>query len=119
MFNEIMCSKDHALNTRKRLSIRNNKLVGAVLFGDSTDGLFYFDLIKKATDITDILATDSQPPHPVAQPVSACIASKVLQPLATEVMIRITTPRVFFDACPTDKLKSMRLKLKQGEIKWK
>jgi nitrite reductase (NADH) large subunit len=49
---EIMCSKDHALNTRKRLSIRNNKLVGAVLFGDSTDGLFYFDLIKKATDIT-------------------------------------------------------------------
>jgi hypothetical protein len=36
-----------------------------------------------------------------------------------EVMIRITTPRVFFDACPTDKLKSMRLKLKQGEIKWK
>jgi nitrite reductase (NADH) large subunit len=41
---EIMCSKDHALNTRKRLSIRDNKLVGAVLFGDSTDGLFYFDL---------------------------------------------------------------------------
>jgi hypothetical protein len=36
-----------------------------------------------------------------------------------EVMIRITTPRVFFDACPTDNLKSMRLKLKQGEIKWK
>jgi hypothetical protein len=34
-----------------------------------------------------------------------------------EVMIRITTPRVFFDVCPTDKLKSMRLKLKQGEIK--
>jgi nitrite reductase (NADH) large subunit len=35
----------------------NNKLVGAVLFGDSTDGLFYFDLIKKATDITDIRKT--------------------------------------------------------------
>ena len=54
---EIMCSKDHALNTRKRLSIRDNKLVGAVLFGDSTDGLFYFDLIKKETDITDIRKT--------------------------------------------------------------
>jgi nitrite reductase (NADH) large subunit len=54
---EIMCSKDHALNTRKRLSIRNNKLVGAVLFGDSTDGLFYFDLIKKQTDITDMRKT--------------------------------------------------------------
>lgn len=54
---EIMCSKDHALNTRKRLSIRDNKLVGAVLFGDSTDGLFYFDLIKKETDITSIRKT--------------------------------------------------------------
>ena len=49
---EIMCSKDHALNTRKRLSIRDNVLVGAVLFGDSTDGLLYFDLIKNQTDIS-------------------------------------------------------------------
>jgi len=54
---EVMCSKDHSLNTRKRLSIRDNKLVGAVLFGDSTDGLFYFDLIKKETDITDMRKT--------------------------------------------------------------
>ena len=54
---EVMCSKDHALSTRKRLSIRDNKLVGAVLFGDSTDGLFYFDLIKKEVDITDIRKT--------------------------------------------------------------
>lgn len=54
---DVLCSKDHALNTRKRLSIRDNKLVGAVLFGDSTDGLFYFDLIKKQTDITDMRKT--------------------------------------------------------------
>ncbi|SMN12446.1 Nitrite reductase [NAD(P)H] large subunit [uncultured Candidatus Thioglobus sp.] len=54
---EVMCSKDHAFNTRKRLSIRDNKLVGAVLFGDSTDGLFYFDLIKKQVDIADIRKT--------------------------------------------------------------
>ncbi len=54
---EIMCSKDNAFNTRKRLSIRDNKLVGAVLFGDSTDGLFYFNLIKKETDISSIRKT--------------------------------------------------------------
>ena len=54
---EVMCSKDHALNTRKRLSIRDNKLVGAVLFGDSTDGLYYFDLIKNEIDITDMRKT--------------------------------------------------------------
>ncbi len=54
---EIMCSKDHALNTRKRLSIRDNVLVGAVLFGDSTDGLYYYDLIKKQSDISTIRKT--------------------------------------------------------------
>ncbi|NYT52074.1 MAG: NAD(P)/FAD-dependent oxidoreductase [Candidatus Vesicomyosocius endoextente] len=54
---EIMCSKDNAFNTRKRLSIRDNKLVGAVLFGDSTDGLFYFNLIKKEIDISSIRKT--------------------------------------------------------------
>ena len=54
---EVMSSEDNALNTRKRLSIRDNKLVGAVLFGDSDDGLFYFDLIKKETDITDMRKT--------------------------------------------------------------
>ena len=54
---EVLCSKDHALNTRKRLSIRDNKLVGAVLFGDSTDGLFYFDLIKNQTNIANIRKT--------------------------------------------------------------
>lgn len=54
---EVICYRDHALNTRKRLSIRDNKLVGAILFGDSTDGLFYFDLIKNKTDITDIRKT--------------------------------------------------------------
>lgn len=66
---DILCSKDHALNTRKRLSIRDNKLVGAVLFGDSTDGLFYFDLIKNETDISEMrktllfgdIATDGHP----------------------------------------------------------
>ena len=54
---EVLCSKDHALNSRKRLSIRDNKLVGAVLFGDSTDGLFYFDLIKNQIDISEMRKT--------------------------------------------------------------
>lgn len=54
---EVICLEDHALNIRKRLSIRNNKLVGVVLFGDSTDGLFYFNLIKNHVDIADIRKT--------------------------------------------------------------
>lgn len=49
---EVLCSRDHHKNKRKRLSIRNDKLVGAVLFGDSTDGLFYEKLIHEKTDIS-------------------------------------------------------------------
>ncbi|MCG8315908.1 MAG: FAD-dependent oxidoreductase, partial [Pseudomonadales bacterium] len=36
----------------KKLVIKDNQLVGAVLFGDIIDGAFYFDLIQEHTDIT-------------------------------------------------------------------
>ncbi len=54
---EVLCSYDHKMNKRKRLSIRDDKLVGAVLFGDSTDGLFYEKLINEAVDISDMRET--------------------------------------------------------------
>ena len=37
----------------KKLVIKNNVLVGAVLFGDIVDGAFYFDLIQENADITN------------------------------------------------------------------
>jgi nitrite reductase (NADH) large subunit len=54
---EVLCSYDNTQNKRKRLSIRDNKLVGAVLFGDSKDGLFYEKLINDEVDITDMRDT--------------------------------------------------------------
>jgi nitrite reductase (NADH) large subunit len=36
----------------KRLVLRNARLEGAILYGDAADGGWYFDLIRKGTDVT-------------------------------------------------------------------
>jgi nitrite reductase (NADH) large subunit len=38
--------RDPGLGLYKKLVIRNDRLIGAVLFGDTTDGLWYLDLIR-------------------------------------------------------------------------
>lgn len=48
---EIVLS-DPAFGTYKRLVIRGNKLIGAVLFGDTADGLWYLELIRTGADIS-------------------------------------------------------------------
>jgi nitrite reductase (NADH) large subunit len=42
---------DAAAGIYKKLVIRDDKLVGAVLYGDVTDGAWYFDLLCKGTDV--------------------------------------------------------------------
>jgi hypothetical protein len=65
-----MCSKDHALNTRKRLSIRDNKLVGAVTSAVEkpvqSHSVSLFTNSAPDTKLKICFATDPQPPHPVA-----------------------------------------------------
>lgn len=41
----------------KRLVIQNNKILGAVLYGDTADGSWFFDLLKKETDISQMRDT--------------------------------------------------------------
>ncbi|HEY5717119.1 MAG TPA: FAD-dependent oxidoreductase, partial [Motiliproteus sp.] len=43
--------RDPAHGTYKKLVLRNNRLIGAVLFGDTADGPWYHQLISNATDI--------------------------------------------------------------------
>ncbi len=43
---ETVLLRDPGLGVYKKLIIRNDRLVGAVLFGDTTDGLWYLDLIR-------------------------------------------------------------------------
>jgi nitrite reductase (NADH) large subunit len=42
---------DAGLGTYKKLVVKDGRLVGAVLFGDTADGLWYLDLIRNGTTI--------------------------------------------------------------------
>jgi nitrite reductase (NADH) large subunit len=44
---------DEASGTYKKLVLKDNKVVGCVLYGDTVDGTWYFQLLKEGTDITD------------------------------------------------------------------
>ncbi len=45
---------DPGLGIYKKLVVRNGKLIGAVLFGDTADGLWYLDLIRSGDSIEPI-----------------------------------------------------------------
>lgn len=49
---EAIVLRDNSEGVYKRLFIKENKLVGAVLFGDVQDGNWYFDLIRQQQDIS-------------------------------------------------------------------
>jgi nitrite reductase (NADH) large subunit len=46
--------RDPSRGVYKRIVLRDNRVVGAVLYGDTADGSWYFDLLKKNTDITEM-----------------------------------------------------------------
>jgi nitrite reductase (NADH) large subunit len=45
---------DPGLGTYKKLVIASGRLSGAVLFGDTADGLWYLELIRSSSDIESI-----------------------------------------------------------------
>lgn len=49
--------RDAAAGVYKRLIVRDNRIIGAVLFGDTGDGPWFGDLQKKQVDISDIRET--------------------------------------------------------------
>src|SRR5215217_5466078 len=44
--------RDAASGVYKRVVIKDNRVLGAVLYGDTADGSWFFDLLKRGTDIT-------------------------------------------------------------------
>jgi len=46
--------RDASRGIYKRVIVKDDKLVGAVLYGDTGDGNWYFDLLKKQEDVSDI-----------------------------------------------------------------
>ena len=51
---EDMIFQDAASGVYKKIVIRDNRIIGAVLYGDTIDGAWYFQLLRDGTDISDI-----------------------------------------------------------------
>lgn len=51
---EDIVMRDAARGVYKRVVIKENRIIGAVLYGDTADGNWYFDLLKKEEDVSDI-----------------------------------------------------------------
>lgn len=49
---EDLVLRDPRRGVYKRLVLKDNRIIGAVLYGDAKDGSWYFELIQKAADIT-------------------------------------------------------------------
>jgi nitrite reductase (NADH) large subunit len=49
--------RDAAAGVYKRLTIKNNRIIGAVLFGDTSDGAWFNELRNKEVDISDMRDT--------------------------------------------------------------
>ncbi|MBB5685378.1 nitrite reductase large subunit NirB [Sphingobium boeckii] len=46
--------RDASRGIYKRVIVKDDRIVGAVLYGDTADGNWYFDLLKKQEDIADL-----------------------------------------------------------------
>lgn len=45
--------QDKARGVYRKIVVKDNKILGAVMYGDTIDGSWYFDLMRDGTDITD------------------------------------------------------------------
>jgi nitrite reductase (NADH) large subunit len=51
---EDIVMRDAARGVYKRVIVKDDKLIGAVLYGDTADGSWYFDLLRKGENVSDI-----------------------------------------------------------------
>jgi nitrite reductase (NADH) large subunit len=54
---ETLVFSDAASGSYKKLVLKDNKLVGACLYGDTLDGAWYFDLLREGTDVAQFRKT--------------------------------------------------------------
>ena len=54
---EDLVFQDHARGVYKKLVVKDNKVKGAVMYGDTVDGAWYFQLMRENTDIGDFRDT--------------------------------------------------------------
>lgn len=49
--------RDASAGVYKRLVLKDNKIIGAVLYGETSDGPWFFDMLKKGTDVSEMRET--------------------------------------------------------------
>ena len=49
--------RDAAAGVYKRLVLKDNRILGVVLYGETADGAWFFDLLKKQTDVSQMRET--------------------------------------------------------------
>ncbi len=49
--------RDAAAGVYKRLVLQDNKIIGAVMYGETSDGPWFFDMLKNGTDISEMRET--------------------------------------------------------------
>ncbi|NOZ11064.1 MAG: NAD(P)/FAD-dependent oxidoreductase [Gammaproteobacteria bacterium] len=54
---EELVFRDEAQGIYRKLVVRDNRIQGAVMYGDTIDGSWYFDLLRDETDISDFRKT--------------------------------------------------------------
>ncbi|MGI4879129.1 MAG: nitrite reductase large subunit NirB [Janthinobacterium lividum] len=54
---EDIVMRDASRGIYKRVVVKGDRLIGAVLYGDTQDGNWYFDLLKRQADVADIRDT--------------------------------------------------------------
>jgi nitrite reductase (NADH) large subunit len=54
---EDLVFQDHARGVYKKLVVKDNRIKGAVMYGDTVDGSWYFQLMREGTDIADFRET--------------------------------------------------------------
>ncbi|MHA7881841.1 nitrite reductase large subunit NirB [Nitratireductor rhodophyticola] len=49
--------RDASAGVYKRLVLKDNRIMGAVLYGETSDGGWFFDMLRKGTDVSDMRET--------------------------------------------------------------
>ncbi|MEO2038912.1 MAG: nitrite reductase large subunit NirB, partial [Martelella sp.] len=49
--------RDATRGVYKRVILQDNRVIGAVLYGDTADGAWYFDMLKRGTDVSEMRET--------------------------------------------------------------
>ncbi len=55
--NDEVVLRDPSRGVYKRVILRDNRVIGAVLYGDTADGSWYFDLLRKSADVSSMRDT--------------------------------------------------------------